>query len=320
MNTKLLSSAAAAAQRALLRQSNFIRQRLRGHISASWILPLLLLSLLPAVVQAQFTFTTNNGALTITGYTGPGGAVTIPSTTNALPVTGIGNNAFYSCYSLTSVTVPSSVTNIGRLAFFFCRNLTSITIPNSVTSIGYEAFDECILLTSVTIPDSITSIASWTFAYCSSLTNVTVPSSVTNIGSWTFYNCTSLTGVYFKGNAPSLGSLGWSVFSGDNNPTAYYLPGTTGWSTNFAGLPTALWLLPNPLILNSGPSFGVQTNGFGFIISWATNISVVVEACTNLANPIWSPVGTNTLTGGLSHFSDPAWTNYPARLYRLRTP
>ena len=64
----------------------------------------------------------------------------------------------------------------------------------------------------------------------------------------------------------------------------------------------------------------MQTNGFGFIISWATNVSVVVEACTNLANPIWSPVGTNTLTGGSSYFSDPQWTNYPARFYRLRSP
>jgi hypothetical protein len=47
---------------------------------------------------------------------------------------------------------------------------------------------------------------------------------------------------------------------------------------------------------------------------------VVVEACTDLANAVWSPVGTNTLTGGSSYFSDPQWTNYPARLYRLRWP
>jgi hypothetical protein len=64
----------------------------------------------------------------------------------------------------------------------------------------------------------------------------------------------------------------------------------------------------------------VQTNQFGFIISWATNITVVVEACTNLANPTWSPVGTNTLTDGSSYFSDSKWTNCPARFYRLRSP
>ena len=34
--------------------------------------------------------TTNNGTITITGYTGPGGAVTIPGTINGLPVTSIG--------------------------------------------------------------------------------------------------------------------------------------------------------------------------------------------------------------------------------------
>jgi hypothetical protein len=62
----------------------------------------------------------------------------------------------------------------------------------------------------------------------------------------------------------------------------------------------------------------VKTNRFGFIISWATNISVVVEACTSLASPDWSPVGTNTLSGGSSYFSDSKWTNYPGRCYRIR--
>jgi hypothetical protein len=74
------------------------------------------------------------------------------------------------------------------------------------------------------------------------------------------------------------------------------------------------------VILNSGSGFGVHTNGFGFIISWATNIPVVVEACTGLANPAWSPVATNTLTDGTSYFSDPQWTNYPIRFYRVRAP
>jgi len=110
------------------------------------------------------------------------------------------------------------------------------------------------------------------------------------------------------------------VFDSDDKATIYYLPGTAGWGSTFAFRPTALWLRPNPLILNKGTSFGMRTNGFGFIISWATNLSVVVEACTNLTNPIWSPVGTNTLTGGSSNFSDPQWTDHPGRFYRLRSP
>ena len=46
------------------------------------LLPVVLLLTLPAVVQAQFLFITNNSAITITKYTGSGGAVTIPSMTN----------------------------------------------------------------------------------------------------------------------------------------------------------------------------------------------------------------------------------------------
>ena len=89
--------------------------------------------------------------------------------------------------------------------------------------------------------------------------------------------------------------------------------------TNFAqltGLPTVLW---NPQVQNDA-SFGVQTNQFGFNITGSSNLVIVVEACTNLANPVWQPVQTNTLTGGSSYFSDPQWTNYPARFYRLRSP
>ena len=46
----------------------------------------LMLLALPAKVGAQLTFTTNSGAITITGYSG-GGAVVIPDTTNGWPVT-----------------------------------------------------------------------------------------------------------------------------------------------------------------------------------------------------------------------------------------
>jgi hypothetical protein len=112
------------------------------------------------------------------------------------------------------------------------------------------------------------------------------------------------------------------VFSGDSSVTVYYMPGTTGWDAFSAntGIQIAPGFLPNPVILNNDPSFGVQTNSFGFTICWATNVSVVVDACTDLANPSWCPVGTNTFTGGLSYFSDPDWTNYPGRFYRLRSP
>jgi hypothetical protein len=251
--------------------------------------------------------------------------VTLPSR-----VTSIRNQTFWGCLSLSSVTIPDSVTNIGDLAFDSCWGLTSVTIPDSVTSIGESAFAGCTSLTNVTIPNSVTSIGESAFHYCTSLNRVTIPNNLTSIEGWAFSDCLSLARVYFQGNAPSLGA---DVFDYRNHvellppvvwdpATIYYLPGTTGWDVVSAvtGLPTVLWVLPNPLILNHSSSFGVKTNRFGFIISWAAHASVVVEASTNLANPTWSPVSTNTLTNGSSYFTDPQWTNYPARFYRLRSP
>jgi hypothetical protein len=491
---------------------------------ATRLLPLLLALLLalPAVVQAQFSYETNNGKITITGYTGPGGAVTIPETINGLPVTSIGGYAFYYCTSLTSVTIPNSVTSIGSYAFCdcsslssvtigtnvtriadrafnWCTRLTSVVIPNSVTSLGECAFAYCSSLSAITvdthntsyssvagvlfdksqttlieypggrvgiytIPDSVTSIGDWAFGGCSSLTNVTIPNSVTNIGDHAFescgnltsvtipdsvtcigdgafsdcysltnvtigdsvtsigddafYYCTSLTNVtignsvtsigdeaflgctsltaitvdalnffyssldgvffnktqttliqypggkagnyaipdsvtnignlafcgchsltnvtipdsvtnigaaafsycysltniYFRGNAPSAGG---NCFYDATNATVYYLPGTTGWDTTFGGRPAVLW---NPSIQTANASFGVRTNRFGFNVTGTINIPVVVEACTSPASASWTSLQTCTLTNGLIYFSDPQWTNYPARFYRLRSP
>ena len=215
-----------------------------------------------------------------------------------------------------SYSISNNVTSIGSDAFYDSASLTGVSIPNSVTSIGTSAFNQCASLTSVTIPDNVTSLGSETFGFCTSLTNVTIGSSVNSIASYAFYGCTKLTRVYCQWNSPTP-TNDLTVFSGDP-ATVYYVPGTAGWGPTFDGLPTAPWFLPNPQILTgNNPGFGVQSNGFGFIISWLTNISVVVEASTNLANPVWSPVSTNTFTGGTSYFSDPQWTNYPARFYRL---
>ena len=71
-------------------------------------------------------------------------AYTIPIT-----VTSIGNRAFSSASSLTSITIPSGVTSIGDEAFQGASSLTSITIPSGVTSIGYSAFEGTSSLSSI---------------------------------------------------------------------------------------------------------------------------------------------------------------------------
>jgi hypothetical protein len=144
------------------------------------LLPLLLLLALPVVAQDQFTFRTNNGAITITGYYGPHGDVSIPAAINGLPVNSIADYTFQNLTTLTNVVIPDSVTSIGNWAFS-SSGLSSVTIPNTVTNIGYDAFLACTRLTSVTIGTNVTSIAYAAFYDCARLTSsaLTSPASGT---------------------------------------------------------------------------------------------------------------------------------------------
>jgi hypothetical protein len=225
------------------------------------------------------------------------------------------------CRQLASVTIGTNVPAIGTGVFEVCNSLTSLTIPNSVTSIGEGVFVNCANLTNVTIPNSVTAIGEEAFEYCPSLTSIVIPNSVTTFGTAVFYGCHSLTGVYFQGNPPTP-TNDLTGFIGDNNAVAYYLPGTMGWGSTFDGVPTVMW---NPQAQTGDGRFGVLTNQFGFNITGSSNLVIVVEACTNLANPFWTPVGTTTLntfvgTNGTSYFSDPQWTNYSSRYYRFTSP
>ena len=107
------------------------------------------------------------------------------------------------------------------------------------------------------------------------------------------------------------------MFLSDFYATVYYLPGTTNWAPTFGGLSTMMW---NPQVQTHDGHFGVRTNRFGFNITGNNGLTVKVEACTDLAKETWNPVGTNTLGGGLSYFSDPAWAGFPRRFYRLNLP
>lgn len=357
-------------------------------VQAVRIVCLLCVSVLPAVVQAQFTYTTNNdGTLNISGYSGSGGAVIIPGTNNDLLVTSIGDSAF-SGFGLTSVTIPDTVTSIGDEAFLYCQSLSAIYFQGNKPSLGANVFgawtfpagfiyppcyylpgttgwgstlgdcqafllyppficttiNSTITIDSYTGSDSslkvpeiinglpVTRIESQAFFANTSLISITIPNSVGSIGYQVFGQCTALKSVYFNGNAPATDtppSYDETEFSGDNNVTAYYLPGTIGWGTVFGDGPTAdgggsqggaqteLWL---PSIEATDTYFGVLSNQFGFNINWAGGETVVVEACTNIGNPVWSAVATNTFTTGTSYFSDSQWTNYPSRFYRIRSP
>ena len=139
-------------------------------------------------------------------------------------VTSIGESAFYSCKSLTSITIPDSVTSIGFTAFYACSSLTSITIPGSVTSMERSAFEFCTGLKSVTISDGVTSIGESAFINCYSLTSITIPDSVTSIENYAFANCSNLTSITIL---KSVTSIGKNAFKDCYNLTVYLESGST---------------------------------------------------------------------------------------------
>lgn len=198
------------------------------------------------------TYTTNSGAITITGFVGPSSGVTnvvIPDSINGYPVVAIGNYAFYHCTNMPSVVIGNNVNSIGSGAFSSCYNLTNLMIPNSVTSIGAGAFDSCYKLSNISIPASVTSIGSPPFASCYALTNISVdaanaaysslsgvlfnkaqttlvqfppglsgdyfvPSSVTSIATVAFGTCSGLTSVVLPNSLTNIGSFAFSICSG----------------------------------------------------------------------------------------------------------
>jgi hypothetical protein len=76
--------------------------------------------------------------------------------------------------------------------------------------------------------------------------------------------------------------------------------------------------LPMPAAQIDTASIGLAGGQFTFNYTGVVGKTVVIEASANLKD--WQPVQTNVLTDtGTTYFSDPQWTNYPGRFYRVRT-
>ena len=73
----------------------------------------------------------------------PTGSVTIPDKLGGLPVTRIGQSAFYGCSGMTGVAIPDTVTYIGMKAFSGCSKLSILELPYKVDTIEMDALSGC---------------------------------------------------------------------------------------------------------------------------------------------------------------------------------
>jgi len=123
------------------------------------------------------------GGITITGYAGTDKTVVIPENIGGIPVTIIGNKAFYH-KDLSAVTIPETVVTIEPMAFAE-NQLQSVDISGCV-SIGYEAFAGNKLGTLV-LSERLSSIGPRAFIN-NNLSAINLPGRITNIGKDAFAN------------------------------------------------------------------------------------------------------------------------------------
>ena len=160
-----------------------------------------------AATEGDWEYSVDGNEATITGYSGSGGAVVIPSTFGGYDVTSINRSAFSGSDKITSVSIPSSVTDLDNGVFKDCTKLVTVDfLPGStITLLPGEAFKGCTSLKNINIPDSVTHIgryySNYVFEGCTSLVTISIPDSVTHIGRDAFKDCTSLKSIVFTENS-----------------------------------------------------------------------------------------------------------------------
>lgn len=161
--------------------------------------------------------------------------IIIPKTYNGRTVTDIGNSAFESNTTITSVEIQEGLQEIRSWAFLGCTELTTVSIPESIMSIDNYAFNGCsklqfnvydnakylgnaenkYLLLYDTLTTSMTSceihadtkvINNFAFEDCRNLVSITIPDGVIRIGDYAFSSCSQLTAMNIPASVSSIGT------------------------------------------------------------------------------------------------------------------
>ena len=173
----------------------------------------------PVTLDNGVVLTQEGGGWKITGYTGSGGRVVLPSAYEQKEITAIGDAAFKNTNGrkISEVVFPSTITSVGNNAFENCVGLkTVLFLPDSAgdVTIGKSAFSGTGVSTLV-LPDRLVTIGESAFANNTSLTKVTIPDSVKTIAAKAFANDMKLKTVYIPAALKPAASGGTKPVSAD---------------------------------------------------------------------------------------------------------
>lgn len=177
-----------------------------------------------------------DGTVEITGFTGGGTAVDIPTEIDGMAVTAIGERAFAGNAGLERVAMPEGVLTLGDGAFADCYSLEEVSVPSTVEAVGENPFAGCENLRKLEVrvgqgcltvingalfsdegrrlifcprvlpmeryvaPEGTESIDARAFSQCSRLLSVDLPDTVTAIGDDAFEGRANLTLVVGRGS------------------------------------------------------------------------------------------------------------------------
>ena len=149
-------------------------------------------------------------------------------------VTGIADNGFFRCKSITGIRFGENITSIGveafaetgietvifedwcplteigNKAFKSCSDLVNVFMSNTITNIGQQAFYGCGNITSIQFPESLVEIGQESFAR-TELKSIEVPMNVVTIGPSAFFACYRLENITFDDDS-RLETIGEKAF------------------------------------------------------------------------------------------------------------
>ena len=135
---------------------------------------------------SDFTFTVNNGEVTITGYIGAGKTIVFPDTINGMPVVKLGadvsdaEQGSFQNKGITSIVIPNTVKEIGIRAFRG-NTIANLTIPSNVQKIGKFAFYEAGIKT-ITLSEGLKVVDDYAFMNNYDRKTLTLPSTLETVG------------------------------------------------------------------------------------------------------------------------------------------
>jgi hypothetical protein len=216
------------------------------------------------------------------------------------------------------------VTSIGDYAFQSCFSLSSIIIPGSVTSIGDYAFQSCSSLENVKLNENLVTIKSYAFYGCPQLETISIPSTVRDLGQNAFNHCSELREITFEGPPPAFSITNLQGYN--ITPTMYYKVSPQSWMVYqssyglplvYLGPPT-IQVQPQDAIASIGDSIMLSVeatdvretalsyqwmcNGIEIAGKTAANLSIVSLAQSDVGNyqvKVTNAEGT-TVTEGAS--------------------